>query len=105
MPSLATNSDNLLPLRVYDRDTGDLVDVTDLTLRWKLGTQGDWTEVALSSITHAGTGIYTYSVNPEDTGSFNGRSVLLRYEWDIETSTFTYVERGKVALSSSEFCQ
>lgn len=101
MPSLATNSANTLTVTV--RNTlGALVDPTTISLTWKLGRYGDETIVAQASLTHVSTGVYSYEVTPEDGGEFKGFPVHLFYEWTMTNPN--YVERGKVALSSSEFC-
>lgn len=100
MPSLATNSDNTLTISVRNT-SGTLVDPATISLRWKLGPRGDWTTVSQGSLTHVSTGVYSYTVNPEDDGSFEGFTVLLTYEWIMTDPN--YVERGKVALSSTEY--
>lgn len=100
MPSLATNSGNVLTITIRD-DDGALVDPSTIYLVWKLGRTGDETTVLQGSLTHVSTGIYTYTVTPEDDGSYCGNNVLLIYEW--VTTVPSYVERGKVALSTSLF--
>lgn len=103
MPSLATNSDSTLTIQVRNT-AGTLVDPNTITLRWRLGplaSCGSWTTVAQASLTHVSTGIYSYTVNPTDDGRYQGAPVYLRYEWIMTNPN--YVERGKVALSTTEY--
>lgn len=100
MPSLATNSGNLLIITIRD-DDGALVDPSTIYLVWKLGRTGDETTVAQGSLTHVSTGVYTYTVTPADDGSYCGDNVLLLGEW--VTTVPSYIERFKVALSTSLF--
>lgn len=100
MPSLATNSGNVLTITIRD-DDGDLVAPSTIVLHWKLGRTGDETTVAQGSLTNPSTGVYTYTVTPEDDGGYEGENVMLNYEW--VTTVPAYVERGKVALSTSDF--
>jgi hypothetical protein len=100
MPSLATNSGNVLTITIRD-DDGELVAPATIYLVWKLGRNGEETTVTQGSLTNVSTGVYTYTVTPEDDGEYEGENVLLYYEW--VTTVPSYVERGKVALSSSLF--
>lgn len=108
MPSLSTNS--TVPLTVEVRNAaGTLVDPSTIELVWRLGRNGDETTVAQSSLTNSSTGIWSADVVPEDPadshiagGVVKGAPIYLYYEFRMTSPT--YIERGKVALSTSEFC-
>lgn len=100
MPALATNSGNTLRVAVRN-SAGTLVAPATITLHWKIGRHGDETTVAQASLTNVSTGIYTYEINPEDDGEYLGDNVLIFYEW--VTTSPSYVERGKFAISTSYF--
>jgi hypothetical protein len=108
MPSLSTNSTVTLTCTVRNT-AGTLVDPDTIELVWKLGRNGDETTVAQASLTNSSTGIWSADVVPEDpadsgvsAGVIKGAPAHLYYEFRMTTPT--YVERGKVALSTSEFC-
>lgn len=108
MPSLSTNS--AVTLRIEVRDIEDeLVNPDSIELVWKLGRNGDENTVAQADLTHDSTGIYSAEVTPEDPatsgtagGVVRGAAIHLYYEFRMTNPT--YIERGKVALSTSEFC-
>lgn len=107
MPGLSTNSDITLSVEIRDTD-GTLTDPTDVELVWWLGKSGDQTTVAMASLSHDGTGLFSSVVNPEDpidssvaSGVVQGGPMLLYYEFRMTNPT--YIERGKVAVSTSEW--
>lgn len=110
MPTLATNSNVTLTVTVRNI-AGAPVDPSTIELVWKLGRYGDVTTVPQASLTNDGTGVYSATVNPQESSNnidlwfrrWFGRTVLLYYEFRMTNPN--YVERGKVALSTSEFCR
>lgn len=102
MPSLATNSGVVLSVTVRNT-AGAVVDPTTIELHWKLGRHGDETTVPMGQLDHDSTGVFSATVNPRDPGNLIGKTILLRYEFRMTNPD--YVERGKVAISTSEFCQ
>lgn len=107
MPSLSTNSDITLTINVVNT-AGSLVDPDTIELVWWLGRAGSQTTVAQADLTHDDTGIYSGTVTPEDpidssiaSGVVQGGPMLLYYEFRMTNPT--YIERGKVAVSTSEW--
>lgn len=106
MPSLSTNSAITLTVTVRN-SAGSLVDPDTIELVWWLGPNGDETTVTEASMSNPSTGVFTVSVTPEDpvdsgiaAGVVKGAPTFLYYEFSMTNPT--YVERGKVALSTSE---
>lgn len=112
MPSLSTNSTTTLRCEVRDKDTDDLVNPESIECVWWLGRKGSKTTVAQSEMDNPSTGVFTVDVVPEDptdsgiaSGVVGGGAIHLHYEFPMVFSDGRrYTERGKVALSTSEFC-
>ncbi len=108
MPSLTTNSEVTLSIEVRNTE-GELVDPDSIELDWWLGRWGSKTNVPEASLTHSSTGMFSATITPEDPsdsgysgGVIRGGPIYLHYEFTMINPT--YVERGKVALATSEYC-